>query len=358
MVPPESKHAEVGDFMKQIPLVRRVVLEPAVSYLSGQGIPVEHYLHRAKIATPESAAPDSLIPLHQLCVFLNSVSRAEGIPDLGFHITGRQGIESLGLYGQLVMQSLTLHDFIQTSMEFIASYNSGIRIWIERQGEEVRYCQQYDESLPPRLLTEVVHLGLANALSHAKLVLGENFRPRRIELPTAPADLMEHFPHLENQNLTLRFNQSHTAVSFDRRLLSLPLSAPSEPVPLSGDSVERRSFFESGPSSTLARQLEQVIESTLGHAEQGLQMTAAIIGTSPRTLQRRLSQEQLAYGRLLQSVRFRSAQRLLRDPAMRLAEIARRLGYTDSANFIRAFKRWSGIGPSEFRQLHLHDQHE
>ena len=37
---------------------------------------------------------------------------------------------------------------------------------------------------------------------------------------------------------------------------------------------------------------------------------------------------------------------------MPLKEIAKRLGYTDLANFIRAFKRWTGVGPTDFRQLH------
>jgi AraC-like DNA-binding protein len=37
---------------------------------------------------------------------------------------------------------------------------------------------------------------------------------------------------------------------------------------------------------------------------------------------------------------------------MPLKEIAKWLGYTELANFIRAFKRWTGVGPNEFRRLH------
>ena len=103
-------------------------------------------------------------------------------------------------------------------------------------------------------------------------------------------------------------------------------------------------------------QLEQVIESVLDQPAVNLQLTASIIGTSPRTLQRRLTEQDQSFSRLLQAVRFRTAQRLLCDRAMLLAEIARRLGYADSANFIRAFKRWTGVGPNEFRKLH--DGHE
>jgi AraC-like DNA-binding protein len=255
------------------------------------------------------------------------------------------------------MQAFTLHECIQLSIEFISAYNSGLRIWTEQHGQEVRYCQKYDESLSSGITQEVVHLGLANALSHASLAVGDNFKPRRIALTTHPLDLGDYFPYLKDQSF--EFNRSHTAVWLEHRLLSEPLSAYNESSENPRvDTAERRSFLESAPSSELLGQLEQVIESSLAQPEIGLQSTASIIGISPRTLQRRLAEKNQVFGRLLQTVRFRSAQRLLREPAMPLAEIARRLSYADSANFIRAFKRWTGVGPSEFRQLHYREQSE
>jgi AraC-like DNA-binding protein len=102
-------------------------------------------------------------------------------------------------------------------------------------------------------------------------------------------------------------------------------------------------------------QLEQAIESVMGHPDMNLRLTAAISGMSTRTLQRRLTERGLSFSRLLQRVRFRNAQELLQDRGMTLTAIATRLGYTDVANFIRAFKRWTGVGPNDYRRLHYGD---
>jgi AraC-like DNA-binding protein len=255
------------------------------------------------------------------------------------------------------MQAFTLHEFIQRSIQLISAYNSGLHIWTEQHGEQVKYCQSYDKSLPPTISREITHLGLANALSHASLVTRSAFTPRRIAISTEPTDLAQYFPSLNN--VPFEFNRSHTTIWFDRRFLSQPLPAYEEShASQSVTDTERRRFFNSAPSSNLVGQLEQLIESSLGKTAMGIQLTASMIGTSPRTLQRRLAEEGQDFGRLLRSIRFRTAQRLLQDPAMPISEIARRLSYADSANFIRAFKRWTGVGPSEFRLLHYEDQVE
>ena len=91
------------------------------------------------------------------------------------------------------------------------------------------------------------------------------------------------------------------------------------------------------PASDPIDQLEQVIESAL---------------------QRRLSEQGESFSCLLQGIQFRRAQRLLQDLGMPLTPIAKRLGYTDLANFIRAFKRWTGVGPNEYRRLHYEHGHK
>jgi AraC-like DNA-binding protein len=305
---------------------------------------------------PSPNTLETLVPLHQVCDFLSSVARAEGIHDLGFRVAGAQGTEHLGVYGKLLAQSLTLHEMIQTTLEFIASYNSGLHIWIERHEDQVRYCQKFDESLPHDRITEAVHFGLASAMATGKYARGAAWLPNRIELATDPIDLTEYFPELAD--LPVAFDQRQTSIWVDRKVLSTPLpkSTPSRGTAL--DEHDQASFVANAPAPEPVGQLEQVIESALGHPEMSLPFTAAIIGMSPRTLQRRLTEQDASFSRLLQGVRFQKAIQLLRDPVMPLTQAAKRLGYTDLANFIRAFKRWTGVGPNEYRRLHSGHGHE
>lgn len=334
--------------MKPIPLVRKAALAPAVSYLAGEGVPVNRYLRRAKLLAPTPETLESLMPLHQVCDFLSSVAREQGLDDLGFRIAGQLGIENLGSFGRLISKAFTFHESIQISREFISTYNSGLQIWIELHGDQVKYCQKVVGYLPQDRTTEIVHLGLANALAVAGEACGTDWRPTRLELATDPIDVGAYVP--EFGNIPVSFNQPHTSFWFEQTWLSKPLAAFDSSDCLLTDANERASFVATGPATDPIGQLEQVIESTLGYPD--LQLVAAIVGTSPRTLQRHLAQHGVSFTHSLQAVRFRTAQRLLRDPKMPLKEIAKRLGYTDLANFIRAFKRWTGVGPTDFRQLH------
>jgi AraC-like DNA-binding protein len=71
---------------------------------------------------------------------------------------------------------------------------------------------------------------------------------------------------------------------------------------------------------------------------------------STRTLQRRLEQEGTRFTLVLDRARLQVAKSLLVDPAVSLAEIAYRLGFADLATFSRAFKRWTGMPPGQWRR--------
>ena len=80
-----------------------------------------------------------------------------------------------------------------------------------------------------------------------------------------------------------------------------------------------------------------------------LQIAARRLHTTPRTLHRRLVAEGTSYRALLESVRHTLAVEQVKSGRFTIEEIAYTLGYTDLANFRRAFKRWERVPPSALR---------
>lgn len=79
-----------------------------------------------------------------------------------------------------------------------------------------------------------------------------------------------------------------------------------------------------------------------------LSLSARLLGMAPRTLHRRLAEEESSYSVVLEKVRHRVACEFLRVEGLSVKEVAYLLGYEDVANFRRAFKRWEGVPPSRY----------
>jgi len=62
-----------------------------------------------------------------------------------------------------------------------------------------------------------------------------------------------------------------------------------------------------------------------------------------------MARKGVTFGELLDQIRQQRAMRLIEDDGIRFAEIAQDVGYSDSAHFNRAFHRWTGISPSQYR---------
>ena len=76
---------------------------------------------------------------------------------------------------------------------------------------------------------------------------------------------------------------------------------------------------------------------------------ATELGMSTRSLRRRLAEEDTDYESLVTEVRRSLAEELLKADALRVEQIAERLGYAEVASFSRAFKRWTGLSPRAYR---------
>ena len=88
----------------------------------------------------------------------------------------------------------------------------------------------------------------------------------------------------------------------------------------------------------------------LGREKINQGLAAEISGMSSRTLQRHLARVDTSYANIIDQIRFREAKKCLKSSDQNLLDICLQLGYNNASSFTRAFHRWSGISPSQYRK--------
>ena len=151
-----------------------------------------------------------------------------------------------------------------------------------------------------------------------------------------------------------------------RFAVALPVAWRHLPSPLSEPTAHRENILESrriigqrGGFSTTSGMVEFLVRNALesGSAETvkagvppTLEAMAGRMNVTSRTLIRRLRAEGASYQGIVESLRQEYARRLLTDARLTVADVSLRLGYTEPANFGRAFRRWYGVSPAAWRK--------
>jgi AraC-like DNA-binding protein len=105
-----------------------------------------------------------------------------------------------------------------------------------------------------------------------------------------------------------------------------------------------------GSDDRAAAQLRRTLSGALSSGSVDLATAARRLGTSARTLQRRLGDEGTSFHDVLDAVRRDTAESYLADGRLSVGEVGYLLGFSEPAAFHRAFKRWTGVTPLEFRR--------
>jgi len=149
----------------------------------------------------------------------------------------------------------------------------------------------------------------------------------------------------------VRFGAAQAAVSFDFRH-DQP-RADTNPLGTAILSEHLRSFGSAGaghdPVDRVRREITLAVARRQTLPE--LDVVAAALGLSERALRRRLSAAGTSFRALADGVLAAFATRFLRDTSLSVAAVAERLGYSEPASFVRAFRRWTGTTPEAFREV-------
>jgi len=106
-----------------------------------------------------------------------------------------------------------------------------------------------------------------------------------------------------------------------------------------------------GSGARLCERVALAVQSGLERGDGGIKWLASQFRMSPRTLQRRLADEGSHYSHIVDQARMLLCLQLMGTPGLKMADIAKRLGYSSESNFKHAFHRWFGDSPNLYRLM-------
>lgn len=203
-----------------------------------------------------------------------------------------------------------------------------------------------DPGLRPQDVTPLIEVTLVGIQNLIRQVVGHRLDAVRVEIGwSRPAHFALFREALEG---SLRFGAKRTAVLVPSSWLGTPspfADTVAHSVALAQLAAQRARTNETPGFAAKVARLVDSQETT-----PSLPAVARALAVSPRTLVRRLAQEDTSFRDILDAHRRASALELLVESELDVATIAERLGYGDTANFGRACRRWFGVAPGRLRQ--------
>jgi AraC-like DNA-binding protein len=338
---------ELANPSREAPIRTQIVRAALARIRAGGGEPRE-LIERFALAPTAETDPDALIPLRTLHAFLDAAERATRDPFLGLHMAASFPRGIYGVVEFIARNCSTLREGLHRIVQYASLMTNRVDVTFEeRDGAGV-----IEHRIPGEPLATGRHSNeffLCALVLQARELTGVTFAPTRVWFAhPAPADIRELARHLGTREL--RFGAGVNRLELAASVLDLPIRS-ADPALLSVLDREASYSLERSPApKTFMEQVPAAIEQLLATGSLSVEALARALGTSTRTLQRRLTEEGTSFRDVVENVRADLARAYLGDLKLGLGDVAFRLGYAEVSAFLRAFKRWTGMTPSQFRQ--------
>jgi AraC-like DNA-binding protein len=335
--------------MNFIPVVPALLFKAATTAVEKIGSSSERVVEKLNVPLWQYHESHSMVPGSHFYTLVGQAAGILGAEEFGYLIASYTPITALDDFGQQIGQSLTVYEAVKTFNRLYAQMSSIDRFWSVEDGEGLWWLRKRVQAAD-RAGSQQVELGAFNyMIQTVRLGAGPNWVPEKICLEAESLSSMNRLSEFGNAFICK--GQGVSGFLIPRSILarSIP-SERSSILPLNGK------LFSETPSSEFSGSLRQLVGSYLSLGYPRIAEIADAAGIGVRTLQRRLKKNGLTYKRVVDQALYQISTDLLRDPLVKVIDIAHELGYADQANFNRAFRRFAGMSPGEYRLLIQEDR--
>lgn len=283
----------------------------------------------------------------QISQLIEHAVKLSAEPALGLLVGARLVVSTHGILGFAALQSDSLRQVLQLLERYLAVRTTLVSLQRvpdpQARREHLRLVPRYPLGSIERSVLEAVMLAIKNVLDAA---IQGDCRPEQVSFPFAEPGYAELARELFG--CPVAYARPWAEISFRAAELDQPLRMADPEAFRQAELICQAELDKIGETQALSARIRRLmLEKQQGFPS--LNLTARLFHLTPRTLHRHLLAEGTSFKQILEEVRHTLAVEQLKAGHLTVEAIAYSLGYTDLANFRRAFRRWEGVPPSAFR---------
>jgi AraC-like DNA-binding protein len=286
--------------------------------------------------------PTVRCPLTQTARLWRIAVSATGDPAFGIKVASHIKQTTFHALGYGLSASSTLKEAFERVQRYCHVASDAIEYEFSRSNREYHFViEPADE-----VADESVDALVAAYLRMCRSLIGHDYSPLRIEFRRMPPARVEDFQRL--LRAPLQFGAARTRLVFDAEAIERPLDGGNPELARHHDAIALQ-YLSRIERDNLQARVREVLTRRLADGEPSQEDVAELLHMSARTLQRKLGEGGATYKEILDETRRVLALAYLSAPRHTVSDVTYLLGFSAGSSFTRAFRRWTGQSPSDWR---------
>ncbi|KTD82616.1 AraC family transcriptional regulator [Legionella waltersii] len=327
----------------------------AANYLSAmekclEQLGIDHFLDKMGFDQSKLQDPNAYINLDELKRVVQEAYQLSRCPHLGIMYGSAVSILNHGFVGYAAMSSPTFGSAIQTVLSYLNTRTSLVSIELQASTPSKNsYVTIKVNTVDELLILFFTEAVIAHIINMRQFLTNCREPPLKIELQYSKPDYVDKYESLFQSCLV--FNAEETRFWIREEELQYPIQFADD----ASYQLAKKQLEEIKSQLFLKDDLVSKIKTILLNEnlhQSSMETVAKQLCMTSRTLRRRLISMGVTYQELLDELREQKAKKFLLNNKLSITEISFLLGFQDTSNFSKAFKRWTGLSPTDYREQH------
>ncbi len=317
----------------------------ACQAINNLGYDGEEIFRRVGITPEQLNSMDLRTPHEGQALFWQVLEEETGDANIGIHLGEHLPIFRGQVIEYLFLSSSTFGDGFTRAFCFLRLLSDAVTAHIEEESDDEVYVSPNFVESTVRHMIEASAVGMIKFFRH---VTEGAFQPTRITFAHKSDFPLEEYKKIFRCPVELEAEENR--VYFKKEVLNYP-SSHAEPELLKLHEKYASAHIAKLEKQDLVLQVNRVIAELLESGEANLDTVAERLQMKPRNLRSRLSEANTNFNQVMADYRCYLAKRLLARTEESIDEIVYLTGFSEPSTFYRAFKRWVGMTPIEYRKM-------